>query len=229
MHTFLLLPSVPTGGPQTVNCGILNLTTLNVDWTEPHHLDGNGPIERYWVYVWNKDSDELVYSTILKSISESGIQVTSLDPYHNYNCSVAAFARGGLGPFTTTNVWLSDYGEIAHNRIMPITYFTINFVLADTSAPADLKPLKIASKSAHLHWLEPHTRNQNTAIQHYKITIQNIENSTAEFPVQYVQKTSYNITSLHPNYHYTFTVEAVTLNTIGPDASINIKTKEDSK
>ena len=80
-----------------------------MDWTEPHQLDQNGPIEHYWVYVWNKDIDKLVYSTILKSAS--AVQVTSLDPYHNYNCSVAVFARGGLGPFTTSNIWLSDHGE----------------------------------------------------------------------------------------------------------------------
>ena len=102
---------MPTGGPQIVNCEVLNLTALDMNWIEPHRLEQNGPIEHYWIYVWNKDADELVYNTILKSPSE--IQVTSLDPYHNYNCSVAAFARGGLGPFTTANVWLTDEGERA--------------------------------------------------------------------------------------------------------------------
>ena len=88
----------------------------------------------------------------------------------------------------------------------------------------------IGSVFAHLCWLEPYTRNQNTTIQHYRITIQNIENNTAEFPVEYVQEACFNMTSLHPNYHYTITVEAVTMNTInGPTASINIQTEEDSK
>ena len=100
---------MPTGGPQVVNCEVLNLTALGMNWNEPHHLEQNGPIEHYWVYVWNKDADKLVYNTILKSPSE--IQVTSLDPYHNYNCSVAAFARGGLGPFTKANIWLTDQGQ----------------------------------------------------------------------------------------------------------------------
>ena len=108
-YYFLLVPPVPTGGPQIVNCDVMNLTTLNLSWAELHYLDQNGPIEQYWVYVWNKDTNQLVYSTILKSVS--GIQVTSLDSYHNYNCSVAAFARGGLGPFTTANVWLADQCE----------------------------------------------------------------------------------------------------------------------
>lgn len=87
----------------------MNLTTLTLNWSEPHQLHQNGPIEQYWIYVWNKDTDELVYNSIFKSVSS--IQVTSLDPYHNYNCNVAAFARGGLGPFTTANVWLTDQGK----------------------------------------------------------------------------------------------------------------------
>ena len=88
----------------------------------------------------------------------------------------------------------------------------------------------IGSVFAHVCWLEPYTRNQNTTIQHYRITIQNIENNTAEFPVEYVQEACFNMTSLHPNYHYTITVEAVTMNTInGPTASINIQTEEESK
>ena len=103
-------------------------------------------------------------------------------------------------------------------------------ITADTSAPVYLKPLQIGSEFVHLCWLEPYTRNQNTTIQNYKITIQNMENNTDEFPVKYVKETSYNLTSLHPNYHYTITVEAVTMNTInGPTASINIQTEEDSK
>ncbi len=101
--------------------------------------------------------------------------------------------------------------------------------LADASAPINLKPLEIGSDFVHLNWLEPHTRNQNTMVQHYKIAVYSIENQTAEFPVQYIQETSYNMTSLHPNYHYTITVEAVTVNTIGPSASINVQTEEDSK
>ncbi len=101
--------------------------------------------------------------------------------------------------------------------------------LADASAPINLKPLEVGSAFAHLNWLEPHTRNQNTTVQHYKITVHSIENQTAEFPVQYVQETSYNLTLLHPNYHYTVTVEAITMNSIGPSASISIQTEENSK
>ena len=109
------------------------------------------------------------------------------------------------------------------------TSLLLNLISADTSAPINLKPLKTGSEFVHLHWSEPHTRHQNTMVLHYKITIHSIEDNAAEFPVLYVQETSYNMTSLHPNYHYTITVEAVTLNTIGPNASINIQTEEDSK
>lgn len=92
-----------------------------------------------------------------------------------------------------------------------------------------MKPIKIGSESVHLHWLEPYTRNQHTTVQHYRITIQSTESDINSRVELLVQGTSYPITSLHPNYHYTITVEAVTLNTIGPIASINIQTEEDGK
>ena len=92
----------------------------------------------------------------------------------------------------------------------------------------NLEYSKIGSRSANIRWLEPYTRNQNTSVQHYWITVQNKESNTTEDPIQ-IQEKFYHLTSLHPNYHYTITVEAVTLNTNGPNATIDIQTHEDSK
>ena len=108
MHN-VCIHSVPTGGPQVVECNALNLTTLNVMWSEPHILEQNGPIEQYWVFVWNSDTNRIVYNNTFTSPTVTS--VTSLDPYFNYKCSVAAYARGGLGPFSTQNMWLTDLGE----------------------------------------------------------------------------------------------------------------------
>ena len=52
----------------------------------------------------------MVYNNTLTP-SVTSIQVTSLTPYHNYKCSVAAYARGGLGPFSAATAWLTDHGE----------------------------------------------------------------------------------------------------------------------
>ena len=90
----------------------------------------------------------------------------------------------------------------------------------------NLEVLETASNSISIQWLEPHTKNQNATIQYYRITVQNIESNTTEFQAQ---EKFYQVTSLHPNYHYTITVEAVILNTIGPSVSTDIQTLEDGK
>ena len=92
----------------------------------------------------------------------------------------------------------------------------------------NLELLEIGSKSASIRWLVPYTRNQNTSIQHYWITIQNKEGNKTEDPIR-VQEIFFNLTLLHPNYHYTITVEVVALNTTGPNATIDIQTSEDGK
>ena len=100
------------------------------------------------------------------------------------------------------------------------------YSIANSGAPMNLEVLEIGSNFTSIRWLEPHTKYQNTTIQHYRITIQNIESDATEI---LVQGKFYQVTSLHPDYYYTITVEAVTLNTIGPSTSINIQTLEDRK
>lgn len=101
--------AVPTGGPQRVDCRVQDLSTLNVQWSEPSSLESNAPIELYWVFVWNRDTNQIVYNNSFTS--PTTINVTSLTPFHNYNCSVAAYAHGGLGPFSTANSWLTDHSK----------------------------------------------------------------------------------------------------------------------
>ena len=102
--------SVPTGSPEYATCRVLNLTTLEMSWSEPHPLEQNGPIEQYWIFVWNTDTNEMVYNTSTMS-SLMAISVAHLEPYHNYDCNIAAYARRGLGPFTGVSAWLTDSGE----------------------------------------------------------------------------------------------------------------------
>ena len=104
----------PTGGPGYVACGVYNLTTLEVSWGQPHPLEQNGPIEQYWIFVWNTDTNKMVYN--YSAINNDTMLVGSLVPYHNYNCRVAAYSRHGLGPFTSTPAWITELGECMYSR-----------------------------------------------------------------------------------------------------------------
>ena len=83
---------------------------LQLNWRQPNPLEHNGPIENYSVIIWNLDTDEVVYSNFT-SYRVMSLTITSLAPYHNYRCAVAASGRLGLGPFDEKRVWISQTGK----------------------------------------------------------------------------------------------------------------------
>ena len=97
-----------TGGPEYVVCGVYNLTILGVSWGQPHPPEQNGPIEQYWIFVWNTGTNVMVYN--YSATNSDTLLVNSLLPYHNYKCKVAAYSQYGLGPFTSTPVWITELG-----------------------------------------------------------------------------------------------------------------------
>ena len=98
-----------------------------------------------------------------------------------------------------------------------------------TSPPMNLELLMNGPRNASIGWLVPYTRNQNTTIEYYGITVQSKENSTVELIAQQTQEAVHTVASLHPNHNYTITVEAVTQKSSGPSASIDVQTLEDGK
>ena len=102
----------PTGAPEHFNCTVHNSTSLQLGWRQPSPLEQNGPLDYYLVFVWNMDTNEVVYSNSTPfSKTAATILVTALLPYHNYKCSVAAYGRFGLGPFDSVPVWIPETGK----------------------------------------------------------------------------------------------------------------------
>lgn len=97
---------------------------------------------------------------------------------------------------------------------------------SQTGAPKELEESAVSSTTASIQWNLPFTRNQNTSINHYKITVYTRESDTTN--VYLTNQSFFNLTSLHPNYHYSIKVVAVT-NVTGPNATIDIQTAEDSE
>lgn len=97
---------------------------------------------------------------------------------------------------------------------------------AHSGAPVNMEAYSVNSTYAHISWLSPNTWNQSTPIVHYKITVNSKENKSVN---NYMSNDNFtDLTYLHPDYHYTITVEAFT-NAFGPSASVNIRTLEDSE
>ena len=81
-----------------------------MNWRQPNTLEQNGPLQYYFVIVWNMDTNEIVYTNSTLFSTQAALQVPSLIPYHNYKCKVAAYGQYGLGPFGITPVWIPETG-----------------------------------------------------------------------------------------------------------------------
>ena len=77
-----------------------------------------------------------------------------------------------------------------------------------------------------VQWSPPRTGNQNTTVTHYRVGVHNQEENVSTFET--VHSTAHQFTLLHPNYHYTITVEAFT-DSLGPTAKIDVQTLEDGE
>ena len=85
--------SDPTGAPANLTAPRTTTTSLSLSWDPPRFDLQNGIIRYYTVFisdVTNGSSWELTSNT-------TRIQVSNLQPFFTYNCSVAAFTIG-LGP-----------------------------------------------------------------------------------------------------------------------------------
>ena len=103
-------------------------------------------------------------------------------------------------------------------RTLTLTWFGFSTLYiapsgAPSGAPSNLTAMVINSTSVHLRWLQPDENQHNGEIRNYSIRIVELH-SGREFQLDSTDATSI-YTGLHPDYTYSFTVAAVTVN-LGP-------------
>ena len=91
----LNIGTAPTASPQTVSGSSVSSTSISLSWLPPASGSQNGIIRRYDIQlVENETGNVFNYNT-----TETSLTISSLHPYYNYQCSVAAYTVG-LGPFS---------------------------------------------------------------------------------------------------------------------------------
>ncbi len=95
--SFYCISVVPSGSPQTLTSGAVTATSLQVNWQPPSLSDQNGVITGYVINITSLNTG---VSQQLTSTTTS-LQVSSLTPFTNYVCIVAAMTAIGVGPFST--------------------------------------------------------------------------------------------------------------------------------
>lgn len=77
----------------------LSSTSLNISWAPPDSNEQNGVIRYYIVNMIELQSGD--HHNF--SVDGTGLLISSLHPYFNYECSVAAVTVG-LGPFSNATI-----------------------------------------------------------------------------------------------------------------------------
>ena len=92
---FFILIIAPSTPPEGVTITAVTATEITVSWSEPLDINKNGIIRNYDVQLLELETGSLTNV----STSNTGITLTSLHPYYQYEVSVAAVTTE-RGPFS---------------------------------------------------------------------------------------------------------------------------------
>ena len=95
LRTHTTHSEVPSAPPQSLKGIAVSSTVIMLTWSSPPLIDVNGIIRYYVVKIMEKETS-LMWIT---EATDSHINITSLQPYHNYEFEVAAHTIA-TGPYT---------------------------------------------------------------------------------------------------------------------------------
>ena len=93
---YIIVHAAPSGPPQLVSVQPLSPTSLLMSWDPPLQELWNGIIQQYMVRIIELETERV--TTLFTETTT--VNVTSLHPYYNYNCTVAAETTS-TGPFSS--------------------------------------------------------------------------------------------------------------------------------
>ena len=95
IHTPTSHYEAPSAPPQSLSGIAVSSTVVTLTWSSPPLIDINGIIRNYVIRIRETETSRM---WILQA-TNSYINITSLHPYYNYECEVAAHTIA-TGPYT---------------------------------------------------------------------------------------------------------------------------------
>lgn len=85
---------------------------LNLMWASPPADDWNGDRRGFEIVLVELESSQNQMNYTLRNSAATSYMISSLHPFYNYQCHIAAFNSAGTGPFSdTVAVMLSPAGK----------------------------------------------------------------------------------------------------------------------
>ena len=235
MHLYFSI--VPSAPPQSVVAYATSPTSLFVSWSAPLLEHRNGCIRQYRIYVVERDTG----TTLTRLINTGTFQVTisSLHPYYQYECKVAAITIGE-GPSSQT-VTTRTYSSRKFCQEPFFTSFLLSYVckcvghlllhnlfsVAPSGPPRNII-VSQTPRSISLEWNLPLIADRNGVITSYLIRVTNVQTSVISDYT--TASTSYTVESLRPCTPYSIMIAARNVNGTGPFSGMHeVRTAEDGK
>ncbi|XP_011310480.1 roundabout homolog 2-like [Fopius arisanus] len=105
------LEDVPSGSPENVHVGMINMTSAFVRWEAPPKSDQNGELIGYRIQIKSNSSNKILGQMSLNA-STTSVIINSLTTGGLYTARVAASTRAGLGPFSNPTLLNMDPGQL---------------------------------------------------------------------------------------------------------------------
>ncbi|XP_077266288.1 roundabout homolog 2 [Temnothorax americanus] len=105
------LEDVPTGAPENVHVGMINMTSAFVRWSPPPKNTQNGQLIGYKIQIKSNSSNKILGQMSLNA-STTSVIINSLTTGSLYTARVAGQTRVGLGPFSSPTLLNMDPGQL---------------------------------------------------------------------------------------------------------------------
>ncbi|XP_050485640.1 protein sax-3-like isoform X2 [Bombus huntii] len=107
----ITLEDVPSGAPENVHVGMINVTSAFVRWSPPPKTTQNGQLIGYKIQIKSNSSNKILGQMSLNA-STTSVIINSLTTGGLYTARVAGLTRVGLGPFSNPTVLNMDPGQL---------------------------------------------------------------------------------------------------------------------
>ncbi|XP_044018248.1 roundabout homolog 1-like isoform X1 [Aphidius gifuensis] len=105
------LEDIPSGTPENVHVGMINITSAFVRWAPPPKSEQNGPLIGYKIQIKSNSSNKILGQMALNA-STTSVIINSLSAGGLYTARVAGFTRTGLGPFSSPTLLNMDPSQL---------------------------------------------------------------------------------------------------------------------
>ncbi|KAG5347565.1 ROBO2 protein, partial [Acromyrmex charruanus] len=105
------LEDMPSGAPENVHVGMINMTSAFVRWSPPPKNTQNGQLIGYKIQIKSNSSNKILGQMSLNA-STTSVIINSLTTGGLYTARVAGQTRVGLGPFSSPTLLNMDPGQL---------------------------------------------------------------------------------------------------------------------